>query len=135
MVTDEPRLDARTCTDRVRKIQQLLYGQTLGNKYRAEARRLMDQSIAHFKATARDTYRAVLDVTFEDHTLAHLALARLARTRPHSAMIFLALDSAAYRLVNPALDPQHELLVSDISRTHDEPSAMVMRCLEWISTT
>lgn len=133
MVMDEPVLSAHDCADRVRVIQELLFGQTLGNSFRAEASVLMKESVERFRASARDTFGVLLDKTFQDHSLACLALARLARTRPHNAMIFLALDHAKLALMNPRDKAAHDLIVADISRTRDAPVGMVLRCLEWLS--
>ena len=125
--------EATTCAERLRTIQRLLFGRTLGNKYRAEVAAIRKDSPEQFKLAVRNTRAVLIDSVFEDQTLATLSLARMARERPHAAFIFLSLECANLCLMNPKMTTHHDELAKELSRTQDNPVAIVIRCLEYLS--
>ncbi len=125
---------AEDCADRVRAMRRILFGNTQGNKYRSQISALRELA-GQLGSATRNTKVALIDAVFEDPETAALRLASIARTRPHGAIIFIALDLAIHCLMNPERSGGNDQWVSDISETYDKPIALVLRCLEWLENT
>ena len=124
----KPSKEALQCNDRVRQISGELFGDTLGNEYRAEFRALGAKGQDGLAvAKTRDL---LLDAVMRDPAMATAILGQLAGKSPHGATIYLALELAHLCLVMPSSAEAQDAWVRDMTRLHDKPLALILACLE-----
>lgn len=118
----------------VRAVQAVLFGRTLGNAYRDYAASLRRESENALQNAVRHTFGVLIGAATESpSSLAPLRLARLAHTKPHGAVIFLALDLANMSIMNPGVTEDHGGWVDVLSRVDNNPFALVTKCVELLA--
>jgi hypothetical protein len=134
---------AATCAKRLADVRRALFGDLSNarqNRLRDIVRGFQDQGGDVFHRKVSDTRRAVIELALADHTLAPMALARLAQAEPHRAILWMSIEVIRMTILNPTMDSRptqgHADAVRDISGTIDNPYGMVVRCMEalWSST-
>ena len=128
MVVEELSKEAEACNARIMNVRDVLFGETLGNEFRAELT-LLGQAGEGVKAL-RETNRLLLDAVVKDHTMATVVLAQLSAKPRHGMSIYMALELAHLCLVMPSSHEAKDQWVKDISRRLDNPFAIVLMCLE-----